>query len=373
MSKKRGIIVGSIVLILLVGFLTIPKLRSPKDISQKYDFVTVSKMDLSEKVSAVGTVIALDKKDLFADFSGTIESIKVKAGDRVKKGDVLITITSTALKDQGQEADFSLKEAEISLRQANTELATEVLLNSISRDNAVRLESAYHKVEVAKEKVKQAKERIEALKLKNDSYYAGEEKLVIRAPFTGQIAWVNVSVGDKISTQTLLTTVIKPDSLGVEAQIDENDISLIKTSQKAVVIGNDPDQSENTGSVTEVGIIGQTSGQIVNFPVKIKLTDISKGLLPGMSVDVNVVVDDHPQALTVPAESVTSRNGKNYVSIRKGNQVEQRMVQLGIKNGKYWEVTSGLKSGDQVAIPKPGLLAERTGFGHQPRMGSFRR
>jgi HlyD family secretion protein len=374
-KKKTAGLIGGVVLILVIVAWAWPKSPNFKDIARKYDFFTVKRMDLSEKIDATGNVLALEKKDLYADYEGAVEKVNVKAGDYVKKGDILVSITSSALKQQWQEADFSLKQAELSLNQVTVELATEVALNKITTTNAILVESNYHKVDLYKQQVKQARERLDALKLKNDGYYvANNETLFIRAPFNGQVAWINVSQGDKITPLMVLATEMKPDTLGVEAQIDQNDISMVKTGQNALITGKDPGQSQNPGYVTEISVLGQTAQDVVSFPVRIKLAGNSRGLKPGMSVDVTVLADEHPQTLAIPAGSVTSKKGRDLVSVRRNDRIIPVAVELGLKHGKFWEIKSGLKTGDQVAVPKPPLLAKQPAItGGGQRTGMFGR
>ena len=204
---------------------------------------------------------------------------------------------------------------------------------------------------------------------------ADNEKLFIRAPFDGQVAWVNVRQGDKILPQSVLATIIKPDALEVEAQIAENDINSLRTGQKAQVTGNDPEQRQNPGTVVEISQLGQSTaaaGQttastnlavtqgIVNFPVRIRLTGRPVGLKPGMTADVTVVTEEHPGVLAVPAGSVIRENGADRVRVRRNDKLVTVPVELGFKHGKYWEVKSGLRAGDPVAVPKPVMAGKQT-------------
>lgn len=372
LKKKTAVITGGIILILAVSVFVLLKPRHSKDLTQQYDFFPVQRMDLSEKIDATGQVLALDKKDLYADYEGAVDKVNVKAGDYVKKGDILIAVSSSVLKEQWQAAIATLKQAEIGLSQASTQLTTELALNKVSKTNALQVGNYSYQVGLYKEQVNQAKERVEALKTKNDGYYmANNEKLLIRAPFNGQIAWINVRQGDKINPQTLLATIMKPDALGVEALVDQNDISMVVDGQKALVTGKDSGQSQNTGFVMEKSGLGQAAGEIINFPVRIKLAGDSRGLLPGMSVDVTVMADEHPNVLAVPAGSVNRKNGRDLVYIRRGDGISPVTVELGFKRGKFWEVKSGLHPGDQVAVPKPPLLARQpamTGAGRRSGM-----
>ena len=367
MKGKSIMLIGAVVGVLTGAVFLVFANKSPKDLTAKYEFYPVQRMDLSETIDTTGSILALEKKDLYPDYEGAVETVNVKGGDYIKKGAVLLTIKSSLLKDQWLEADAALKQAELNLVQASALLTTELALNQITKTNAIQLESYTHQVSLYREQVSQAKSRLNALKEKNDGYYmVDNEKLIIRAPFDGKVAWINVQPGDKVTPQSLLGTVIKPDAIGVEAQIDQNDINLVKPGQKAIVTGKDDRQSKNNGSVYEISILGEESEAVINFPVRIKLDGTPKGLQPGMEVDVTVLVKEHPDVLGIPAGSVIQKDGRDLAQVKRGDKLILVPVRLGLKQGKYWGVKSGLEEGDQVAVVKPGMADRWTdsGRGH---------
>jgi RND family efflux transporter MFP subunit len=376
MKRKMLVIGGGILLIsIVIVVLCLPKSGGIQAIAKRYDFFPVRRMNLSEKIEATGQVLALEKKDLYTDYDGVVEKVNYKSGDFVKKGDILLSITSASLKQQWQDANSTLKQAQVNVNLTAGQLATEVAINHVSTTNALQLENYYHQMAIYKEQAAQAQQRLDALNAKNDGYYmADNEKLFIRAPFDGQVAWVNVRQGDKVLPQTILATVMKPDSLGVEAQIAENDIISLKTGQKVLVAGNDPAQTQTVGWVTEISQLGQpdtATGQttastgivtqgVINFPVRVQLTGHPVGLKPGMTVDVTILANEYPNVLAVPAGSVVRKNGNDQVQIRRENKLVTVPVQLGFKHGKFWEVKSGLRAGEQVAVPKPAVNVKQT-------------
>lgn len=371
--KKKTFIIGPLALLILVSAFFIFRPHSPNMLA-KFDFAAVKRMDLSEKIDATGLVLALAKKEIYPDFEGTVDQVNVKAGEKVRQGDILMTLSSTSLNSQWQDANTALKQAKINLSQATSQLATEVALNSVSKTNALQVETLTHQVGSSRAQVKQAEQNLATLKAQNDGVYtAKNEELSIRAPFAGKVSWVDVTQGDKISPQTRLATIIKPDSLGVDAQIDENDISLIRPGQPAEVTGKDQKQTINTGRVSEISSQGQSTaatGQsmtdtaqaiangVINFPVRILLGNSPQGLQPGMSVDVTVLASSHPNVLAIPAGAVTRMEGNDIVRVLRGNRVVPVAVHLGLKQGKFYEVKFGLKPGDQVGIPKPPSIAK---------------
>lgn len=357
-KKVTKIIIGIIIIVTcLGGAIALSTRNSADDFTEEYELVEVKEMNLSETIDATGKVLSLEKKDLYADYEGFVNQVKVKAGDNVKKGDILLTITSSALKEQWQAADSALKQAELNLALSTGQLATELGVNQVSEKNLLQVENYTHQVAIYREQVKQAKDRLAVLNAKNDGYYvANNEELMIRAPFDGQVAWIHTGRREKVTPQTLLATVVKPDALGVEAQIDENDINRIKKGQNVVALGNDEEQAENTGVICEVGTLGQEIEEVVYFPVRIELTDQTKGLLPGMTVDVTVTVNERKAVLAVPAGSVVTQNGRDYVNVRHQDKLMQVPVEIGLRQGKFWEVKSGLSAGTQVAVAKPEAM-----------------
>lgn len=343
---------GLLVIALLVWWL-VPGFHNQKDPLGQYDYVKVTRMDLIDKVEASGNVFALEKKDLYADYEGTVEAVNVKAGDSVKKGAILLTIHSTSLKDQWEEANSALKQAEINAGLAAGQLATELYLNKINKQNALQLENHTHQVALYKEQAKQAKQRLNALNAKNDGYYiADNEKLLIRAPFDGQVAWVNVQQGEKVTPELILATVIQPETLGVEAQVDENDIHLVQTGQQVLIESKVSGQESSQGVVTEISTLGQSDGELVHFPVRVQLEKESASLKPGMSVDVTVLANERHGVLAIPTAAVETKDNRNFVKLRRGKEIVTVSVTLGQRYGKYWEVKSGLTSKDTVAIAK---------------------
>jgi RND family efflux transporter MFP subunit len=360
MKKKILLIIGAFTLLLTVTIWVVSRPKEAK-LAQRYDFFTIKHQDLVEKVDATGRIENQEKKDLYTDFEAVVEKVHVKAGDKVKQGDIIVSLNSAVLKEQLQEAESALEQAKVGSKQAATQLATEMALNRVSENNALQLESYYHQWALSREQEQQAKQRIKSLNVKNDNIYdAKNDKLVIRAPFSGQVGWVNARQGEKVTPQTLIATIINPTALSVEAHIDQNDITLIELGQKAIVTGKDEAQTENLGEVKEIGKLGQAEGEIVNFPVRIGIDSKTEGLHPGMTVDVTVMAREYKNVLVVPAGSVTRKDGKDRVNLCRDDKLVPVAVELGYKQGKFYEVKSGLKAGDVVAVPKLTSTSQRS-------------
>jgi HlyD family secretion protein len=82
-----------------------------------------------------------------------------------------------------------------------------------------------------------------------------------------------------------------------------------------------------------------------------------------MLVDVTIVVNPHPNVLTVPARAVSEQNGKTMVKVLQNGKYVAKQIKLGFKSGENVEVVSGLNEGDQVAVPKLQTQSQSQGQG----------
>ena len=158
--NRKIMIIGGGILFVIISIVTFNffKPRGGQALTKQYDFISVRPMTLTETVDATGQVQALEKKDLYADYDGVVEQVNFHAGDRVKKGDIILSISSAPLKQQWQEADSALKQAQVNLNLTMGQLATELAINRVSTSNALQLENYYKQVALYKEQVAQARQ-----------------------------------------------------------------------------------------------------------------------------------------------------------------------------------------------------------------------
>ena len=90
----------------------------------------------------------------------------------------------------------------------------------------------------------------------------------------------------------------------------------------------------------------------MNPPVQ----NVGKLLKKGMTVDVTIMVDSHPNVLAVPLRAVTQINGQSVVKVLKQGKYITKKVKLGFTADRYVEILSGLSEGDQVAVPQTQFM-----------------
>ena len=254
----------------------------------------------SVKVSESSTVTA--------ETSGKVSGLNLLAGDTVSKGDRVCTIT-------GDSVDNAIENARISVSNAGSSL-----------ENAQDRLSDYE----------------------------------VTAPISGTVVTKSAKAGDKIEggSSGTLCTIYDLSYLEMTMNIDELDISDVAVGQTVEVTADAVEGKTYTGVVTRVSVAGVTSGGITAYPVTVRI-DETDGLLPGMNVDAEIVIEESRDTLAIPCGAL---NRGDTVLITAGspsavNALDQEApegyvyveVETGVSDGSYIEATSGLQEGDTVA------------------------
>lgn len=184
------------------------------------------------------------------------------------------------------------------------------------------------------------------------------DRTVVRAPFSGLLAKVNVKVHDPATSGTAIATLITKQRVA-EVTLNEVDVSKIKVGQKVVLKLDAFEALTFAGQVLEVDTLGTVTQGVVSYAVKIGFATQDDQVKPGMSVSANIITDVKSDILMVPSSAVKSQNnGSSYVDIladstpgvaTQGQPVSQP-VEAGVSNDTSTEIISGAKEGDPVVI-----------------------
>lgn len=185
------------------------------------------------------------------------------------------------------------------------------------------------------------------------------ESQTIKAPFDGTITSLNYSLGDMISAGSPAAQIADLTQLYVDMPISEVDIPQIKVGQKAELVFDAYFDQIFYGTVAEVASIGVNTAGIVNYNVTVRLDSEHEGIRPGMTVGVNILIEEKPNTYTVPAESIVSRNGNYYVYVlRNGNPVEVE-VKIGAYSSRKIEIVQAdIQDGESVLLSPPISLMD---------------
>ncbi|MDE1924675.1 MAG: efflux RND transporter periplasmic adaptor subunit [Patescibacteria group bacterium] len=182
----------------------------------------------------------------------------------------------------------------------------------------------------------------------------------IRAPFSGVVAAVNVSVGAVVDTNTVVASIITKQQIA-KISLNEVDAAQVKIGQTAKVTFNALPGVTATGTVAQIDTIGTVTQGVVSYNAKIAFDASDQGVKPGMSVSVTIAVGKDVGVLLVPNSAVTSVGSNSNVLVLDGvsgaadgatisltTAPKSVSVQIGDSDNKNTVITSGLTEGELI-------------------------
>jgi multidrug efflux pump subunit AcrA (membrane-fusion protein) len=141
-----------------------------------------------------------------------------------------------------------------------------------------------------------------------------------------------------------------------EVNINEADISKVMPGQKVEIRPDAYSDSVFTGKVESVANLAQNKdykSKIKIFPVSISIDGHSKTLLPGLTVSCKIIVNEIPDVLYIPLESLFREQGIDYVYVKSGAGFRRRDIKTGSLNTDFAIVGEGLDENDEIALSDP--------------------
>jgi len=388
-SKKKLFIFGGIG-VLLLALVMIALFGGSKEEIVAVQTEKVEKRDITQTVSATGTINPEFKVTITSEVTGEIVGLPVKEGDKVSKGQLLIRIKGDAYVAQKERADANLQSADANLQMRKAELdkitqdynrMKELHSKNLASDS--ELETAKSNYLSTKALYESAEANVLQNKASLKEIIEQVNKTTIYSPIDGVVTKLNVELGERVlgsgfSQGTDIMTVSDLRNIEAKVEVDENDVVLISVNDTTRIKVDAFGDKEFKGIVTQIGNSAVTSGlgtqeQVVNFEVRIKLLDPDIALRPGMSCNADIETETVKDMISVPIQSVTARTdmpavnegdeGANVKQVKNSDakkKVQELVfivengkaksvnVETGISDDNYLQIKSGLKGGEQV-------------------------
>ena len=387
-SKKKLFIFGGLG-ILVIALVLIALLGGSKEDIIAVQTEKVDKRDITQTVTATGTINPEFKVKITPEVTGEIMKLPVDEGDKVKKGTLLIRIQGKTYTAQKERADAVLLSSKATLSMRRAELdKVKAAYNRVKELQAKGLASN-SELETAESNYLSSKALYEAqqsavLQSKASVKEADDRlsKTSIYAPMDGTISQLNVQLGERVlgsgfSQGTNIMTVSNLNNMEATVEVDENDVVLISVGDTTRIEIDAFGDRIFKGIVTKIGNTAKTGGlgtqdQVVNFEVRIKLIDTDKNLRPGMSCTAKIETETIKNVLSVTLQSVTARNASELangkkdkktndnkpLNVKKRTKSKQKLQEIVfvIKNGKadFAKVKTGISDDNYIQI-KSGL------------------
>jgi len=288
--------------------------------------------------------------------------------DRLKNSEALLArgfISGDELRDQ----QLSVRNSEVSLQEAQANLRSLTLdIQSGQQDLQQTQQTLQGDLRTAEAELADAQLALENLEIERQKIEAELQQNIVTAPAAGLVLDVSVKPGDVVELAKPLLVMGNPTQEFVQLKLPILTASKVATGQEARISPIGPESKTFTGRVTEVARLATTSsddGRGDNSPIvaaTVKLESPSRTLVPGSIVNVEIILEQSQDVITLPTEAVVRQGKAPFVWLLDDRRILQKQpVSLGLEGLTTVEIKTGLKAGDQVVVPlgetqfEPGL------------------
>lgn len=329
------------------------------------EVASVSRADLSEQITVVGNLIGALTVDTTPKINGRLQSVTVKMGDRVARGQPLARIEDSEISEQVKQATAALEVAKATVRQreadlrfANTNLdrtrnlADRQLISRQTLDDAEsRQQAANAQVDLAQAQLAQSQARVDELKI-------NLANTVIHSPVTGFVGKRTLDPGAWVTPNTSFISVVDISTVRLVANVVEKDLRRVSPGTPADVQVDAYPGERFAGRVAHIAPVLDPATRTAE--IEVEIANPSGRLKPGMYAKVHFTVEQHDNALVVPANAIVDYNGQRGVFIpgSEGRSARFQALKTGIEQNDFVEIAAGLNAGDRVVTTGAAALRD---------------
>nr|WP_314900128.1 macrolide transporter subunit MacA [uncultured Deefgea sp.] len=323
----------------------------------------VKRGDVEVSVLATGKVEAAKTVDVGAQASGQIQRLVVKLGDRVKKGDLLAEIDPSVSQNDFDEAQMSIEglQAQKTIKQlmlddAEQELARQKTMMEGDATPRKELESAANAVKMRQAEIRQLAAQLRQAEIKLATAKTNLGFTRILAPIDGVVASIAVKEGQTVnaiqSAPTILT-LADMDTMKIQAQVAEADVVRLKAGTPLYFSVLGAPETKIKAIVAAVEPTPQTINNAVFYNALFYVPNPQGLLRLQMTAQVTFILAEARNVLTIPVGAIGKKGTNEQYAVQvldAQGQIQDRMVNMGLRGNIVAEVKSGLKEGDKVVI-----------------------
>ena len=337
---------------------------STKD-NQKYETTQAVTKDISTKAVATGAVKPREVIEIKPNISGVISEIHVKEGEIVEKGELIATLkvipnvqNLNAAQQQINAARITLNNEQIQFNRTKN-LYDQGVLPKQDYDNA------FASYKMAQQNLNEAQSNY---KIAQTGIAPGLEQyatIQIRATISGMILSIPVEIGNTVqeinnfSVGTTIATMADVNQMIFEGNVDEADVGKLQEGMKlSITIGALPDETFE-GILNYISPSGVDTSGIVQFEIKADVNLKNDVFLrANYSANAEIILSQAKNSIALESAHIQyDENGKAFVEVLKpGTEkydqpvYQKKMLEIGISDGVFTEIKSGLKKGDKVKV-----------------------
>lgn len=356
--------------------------------------------DLPRFFEASGSLAGDQQTDVAPQTQGKVVAVGVDIGSPVRRGQMLVRLDDTELKLHVDQAAAQLEQAKAAVRQAEekiglrpgqafdpnrvAEVAAARVTFELADKNLKRAEKLIESGDVSRSFYDEQRARRDQLKEQYDvalaqarQNYAGVQVTrtnvanaeaalalarknlsyaVIPSPIDGFVTERTADLGEYVSPQQKVATVVRTNPLRMRIDIPEQAIREVRVGQSVSATTSAWPDRNFSGRVARIA--PNVSAESRTMTVEAEIDNSSGALKPGQFATVRILQPRTEPAVLVPARAVTTQAGVSRVFVIKDGHAQQRIVQTGQTEGDLIEIKNGVAADEQVATGNLEMLSD---------------
>ena len=369
--KRKKIIILSIAAVAVVVIVWAIFGRKSSSNSYYIETATAARGDVSNAVTATGTIEPVTKVEVGTQVSGIIDKLYADYNSVVTKGQLIAEMDKVTLQSEltSQQATYDGAKAEYEYQQKN------YLRNQALHEKQLISDTEFEESTYNYAKAQSAYESSEAnlAKAKRNLAYA-----TITSPIDGVVISRAVEEGQTVAagfeTPTLFTIAADLTQMQVIADVDEADIGGVKEGQRVEFTVDAYPNDTFEGTVTQVRLEATEESNVITYEVVISAHNPDLKLKPGLTANVTIYIAERRNVVNIPVKALRfvpdppsskapapeqtpqpqapDNDSLKTVWVQEGQEWKPRQVKVGMDNGVNVEICSGLNEGEVVAVDR---------------------
>lgn len=371
--KRKKIIILSVSIVAVIVVLWLIFGRKSNSTNYIVETATATRGDVSEAVTATGTIEPVTKVEVGTQVSGIIDKLYADYNSVVTKGQLIAEMDKVTLQSEltSQQATYDGAKAEYEYQEKN------YLRNKALHEKQLISDTEFEESTYNYAKAKSAYESSEAnlAKAKRNLAYA-----TITSPIDGVVISRAVEEGQTVAagfeTPTLFTIAADLTQMQVIADVDEADIGGVKEGQRVEFTVDAYPNDTFEGTVTQVRLEATEESNVVTYEVVISAHNPDLKLKPGLTANVTIYIAERRNVINIPLKALRfvpdppsgkapaaesqpqpqpQKSGNDSIKtiwVQENNTWKPRQVKVGMDNGVNVEICEGLNEGEVVAIDR---------------------
>jgi membrane fusion protein (multidrug efflux system) len=290
------------------------------------DVAQVRTQSVRDGFEALGTLEARDRIEVASESNGVVRELPFAEGQTVARGALLARLDDREIRAEAARASAVLEQA---------------------RANHGRVERLFAQKAVSAQELERFGTDLKVASANHGLARTRLDKTRIRAAFSGVVGRRRVSPGAYLQAGDVITELARVDELELAFDAPERYAGRVGVGTKVEIRPAAYPERRYTGTITTVDPMVDVRSRTMRLVARIP--NPRRVLLPGMSAQVLVTLQERPSALVVPDEAVFAEGSQSFVFVVKPDStVARAVVTLGVRDSSLVEVVHGLNAGDRV-------------------------